>query len=120
MAPPTWHNDEHKAFFSKHMPNFVDLQGKGKLYKFWGPTYEAWFQQFPEHASLGFPLPSAEGDAADLTQEQFDALGEAIIARKKVSSIPFLLATRQIAYRVHRKSRIIFVTTARRYPLIDV
>ncbi|KAJ7033055.1 hypothetical protein C8F04DRAFT_1261396 [Mycena alexandri] len=83
MAPRTWHNDLQKAFFTAHMAEFVTLQRQSKTYRFWGPMYEAWFRQFPEEATLGYPVPSADGTRAALTPEELKLLGEAIVARKK-------------------------------------
>ncbi|KAJ7788323.1 hypothetical protein B0H14DRAFT_3504321 [Mycena olivaceomarginata] len=41
-----------------------------------------WFQRFPEQAELGYALPS-DTDAAPLTTEEVEKLGQAIIERKK-------------------------------------
>ncbi|KAJ6452899.1 hypothetical protein DFH09DRAFT_1351456 [Mycena vulgaris] len=83
MPPPTWHNADQRAFFALHMPHFIARQAQAKLYKFWGPMYESWFQQYPEQGPLGFPLPSEQGDSPFLTPVQMEELGNAIILRKK-------------------------------------
>ncbi|KAJ7096923.1 hypothetical protein C8R44DRAFT_889516 [Mycena epipterygia] len=81
MAPHTWHNVDHRAFFAIHMPEFILRRGQAKLYKFWGPMYEAWFHTFPEQGFLGWALPGP--DAPSLTAEEHTVLGAAIVARKK-------------------------------------
>ncbi|KAJ7709413.1 hypothetical protein B0H16DRAFT_1745814 [Mycena metata] len=83
MAPRTWHNDLQKAFFTAHMPGFVTLQRQSKTYRFWGPMYEAWFRQFPEETTLGYPVPGDDGTRAALTPEELKLLGAAIVAKKK-------------------------------------
>lgn len=90
MAPRSWYDDRQKVFLTAHMPEFVTLQRQSKTYRFWGPMYEAWFRQFPEEATLGYPVPNADGTRAVLTPEELKLLEDAIVARQKVRRAPFL------------------------------
>ncbi|KAJ7112864.1 hypothetical protein C8R43DRAFT_961723 [Mycena crocata] len=83
MAPRTWHTPEQRLYFMEQMPAFIQRRSQGKLYKFWGPMYEGWFHKWPEQAVLGMPLPSATGDAPNLSVMQLKTLGEAIEVKKK-------------------------------------
>ncbi|KAJ7120584.1 hypothetical protein C8R43DRAFT_1136748 [Mycena crocata] len=81
MAPRPWHGDEHQPFFLEYMPKFIQRQAQQKLYKFWGPMFEAWFEKFPEQRFLD--LPMGEG-APPLSEAQVETLGKAISKRKQM------------------------------------
>ncbi|KAJ7439019.1 hypothetical protein B0H11DRAFT_2254140 [Mycena galericulata] len=85
MAPKTWHDATQRAFFETQMPDFIRRRGEGKLYKFWGPMFAAWFHLFPEQAALGYPVPGTPR-APKLTEEQLAILGNAMVARKKLEN----------------------------------
>ncbi|KAJ7467362.1 hypothetical protein B0H11DRAFT_2239343 [Mycena galericulata] len=85
MAPKTWHDATQRAFFETQMPDFIRRRGEGKLYKFWGPMFAAWFHLFPEQAVLGYPVPGTP-KAPKLTEDQLAILGNAMVARKKLEN----------------------------------
>ncbi|KAJ7137345.1 hypothetical protein C8R43DRAFT_1132227 [Mycena crocata] len=84
MAPRTWHGAEHAPFFMEWMPRFIQRQAQQKLYKFWGPMFEAWFEGFPEQKGLGLPLPQPGGNAPALSDQELDTLGKAVSKRKQM------------------------------------
>ncbi|KAJ7114166.1 hypothetical protein C8R43DRAFT_1138450 [Mycena crocata] len=84
MAPRTWHGTEHRPFFMEWMPRFIQRQAQQKLYKFWGPMFEAWFEGFPEQKDLGLPLPQPGGNAPPLSNQELDTLGKAVSKRKQM------------------------------------
>ncbi|KAJ7137346.1 hypothetical protein C8R43DRAFT_955555 [Mycena crocata] len=84
MAPRTWHGAEHQPFLIEWMPMFFVRKSQQKLYKFWGPMFEAWFEEFPEELRLGLPLSQAGGNAPQLSSEELVSLRAAVSRRKQV------------------------------------
>ncbi|KAJ7159048.1 hypothetical protein C8R43DRAFT_1124685 [Mycena crocata] len=84
MAPRTWHGEEHQAFFLEYIPKFNQRQAQQKLYKFWGPMFEAWFHLFPEEKFLDWPVAGPGETAIPLSNEQIEILGKAISKRKQM------------------------------------
>ncbi|KAJ7258025.1 hypothetical protein C8J57DRAFT_1516400 [Mycena rebaudengoi] len=82
MAPKPWATAAELGFLQSKMPQYIELQGEGKLHLFWPSLHEAWFREFAEEPRLGLPTPGAGGDAVPLTATQLVNLGAAITTRK--------------------------------------
>ncbi|KAJ6494480.1 hypothetical protein C8R45DRAFT_1212436 [Mycena sanguinolenta] len=81
MPPKTWATDEQNAWLQPWLSRYIQRQAEHKLHLFWPSMTEAWFQQFPEHAKLGLPLPTDE-NKRDLTPEELAELATAIKTRR--------------------------------------
>ncbi|KAJ7114167.1 hypothetical protein C8R43DRAFT_1138451 [Mycena crocata] len=84
MAPRRWHGPEHLPFFTEWMPRFIQRKSQQKLYSFWSPMFEAWFEEFPEQLALGLPVPQAGQDTPPLSNEELIALRTAVSKRKQM------------------------------------
>ncbi|KAJ7808719.1 hypothetical protein B0H14DRAFT_2608616 [Mycena olivaceomarginata] len=81
MSPGYWATAEQLTWLGNWMAEFIKRQVEGKLDLFWAPMTEAWFNRFPEQATLKLPLPS-DKNKRKLTEDETKALGKAITTRK--------------------------------------
>ncbi|KAJ7202454.1 hypothetical protein C8J57DRAFT_1260271 [Mycena rebaudengoi] len=81
MAPTGWTTGAQLTWLKSKLTNYMEMQAQGKLHKFWPSVFEAWFHDFPEHASE-LSAPERARRRAALTSAQMDALGAAIKKRK--------------------------------------
>ncbi|KAJ7749148.1 hypothetical protein B0H16DRAFT_1725189 [Mycena metata] len=83
MASKTWATTEQTTWLHTWMPEFVRRQAAHKLHLFWPAMLEAWawVHKWPEHATLGLPLPS-DPAARALTADKLAAVGAAIKDKK--------------------------------------
>ncbi|KAJ7801998.1 hypothetical protein B0H14DRAFT_2614767 [Mycena olivaceomarginata] len=81
----SWATDEQLAWLrDSFVANYLRRQAEKKLHLFWGPLHHQWFREFPEHATLGLPLPGDE-NGRKLTDEETVILGAVILSPKKAS-----------------------------------
>jgi hypothetical protein len=78
MAPASWTTPSERKLLGSYIPLYLTRQAEKKLHKFWPIVGEAFLQDYPEEARLGF-------NKATATPEQWTALKDAIEARKRVS-----------------------------------
>ncbi|KAJ7433317.1 hypothetical protein B0H11DRAFT_2259579 [Mycena galericulata] len=82
MAPPRWATPAQGSYLELQMADYIRRQAQKKLYLFWAPMEEGWFQRFPEQAALGLPHPT-ELNATRLTEAQMEMVRDAIESRKE-------------------------------------
>ncbi|KAJ7657644.1 hypothetical protein DFH06DRAFT_1131426 [Mycena polygramma] len=90
MAPSGWGTPDQKLFFLLWMPEYMTKKAEKRLDEFWPKMRLAWYSEFAEEASLGYPVQEIHLDpnappVRRLTPEETAALSAAITARDKVS-----------------------------------
>ncbi|KAJ7881646.1 hypothetical protein B0H13DRAFT_2667571 [Mycena leptocephala] len=90
MAPSSWTTPGERKLLASYLPLYLTRQAEKKLHKFWPIVAEAFLQDYPEEARLGFTK-------ATVTPEQWTALKDAIEARKRRIATWFRYQKKKIA-----------------------
>ncbi|KAJ6455091.1 hypothetical protein C8R47DRAFT_1082891 [Mycena vitilis] len=92
MAPSGWGTPDQKLFFLLWMPEYMTKKAEKRLDEFWPKMRLAWYSEFPEEASLGYPVQEVHLDpnappVRRLTPEETAALSIAITVRDKFKQL---------------------------------
>ncbi|KAJ7079700.1 hypothetical protein C8R44DRAFT_754581 [Mycena epipterygia] len=72
-----------RAYLDLQMPDYISRRSNKKMHLFWPTLWDGWFFRWAERTAMGFP-PANTPNLPPLTADEVAALGDAIVARKKV------------------------------------